>query len=144
MFLMIFCSTFTLLIVVNWSLVYFNFSSWKAINTTSLYVLLTCIRELDHSALQATLYLPVNETSLRNYRSLSWWPQVGIAGSLMLLWPSAHILCSVIARQPCMNCVLVCWGRGVYPSSISLQKLWSLASIKNQENPLWISFFWDL
>lgn len=123
-FLTIFCSTFALLIFVNLSLVYFNFSSWKAINTTSLFVLLMCIQELDHSALQATSYLPVNETSLRNFHSLSWWPQVDIAGSIVLLWLSAHILCSVITSQPCNNCVhAVSCGRRVYPNSISEHKL---------------------
>lgn len=134
-FLTILCSTFTLLIVSS-SLVYCNFSSWKAINTTSLFVLLMCIRELDHSALQATLYLPVNETSLWNFCLLSWWPQVGIAGSIVLLWPSAHILCSVITTQSCNNCVLaVCCGRRVYLVAY-LCKSWSLAGSKNQQNPV--------
>jgi hypothetical protein len=72
-FLTILYYTVTLLIFGNSSLIYFNFSSWKAINTTSLFVLLMCIQELVHSALQATLYLPVNEMFLAELHcSLSW------------------------------------------------------------------------
>lgn len=132
-FLTIFCSTFTLLIF-NLSLVYFNFSSWKAINTTLLFVLSMCIQELDHSALQATLYLPVNETSLWNFHSLSWWPQVGMAGSTVLLWPSAHVLCSVITIQPCTVCLLSAVEEGCTLVAY-LCKRWSVASSKKLGKP---------